>query len=44
MINANFFLGLPVSYNGLCDVYPPKIKELLNNKNYPVYKKLLLSS
>ena len=44
MINANFFLGLPVSYNNLCDVYPPKIKDILNNKDYPVYKKLLLSS
>ena len=44
MINANFFLGLPVSFKGLCDIYPPKIKDLLNNKDFPVYKKLLLSS
>ena len=44
MINSNFFLGLPVSFNGICNVYPPKIKEILNSKDYPVYKKLLLSS
>ena len=44
MINASFFLGLPVPFQGICEVYPPKINELLNNKDYPVYKKLLLSS
>lgn len=44
MINSNFFLGLPVPFGKICDVYPPKIKDLLNNKNYPVYKKLLLTS
>ena len=44
MINSNFFLGLPVSFNEICNVYPPKINEILNSKDYPVYKKLLLSS
>lgn len=44
MIDSNFFLGYPNQYESICKVYPPKIKDILNEKNYPVYKKLLLSS
>ena len=44
MINPNFLLGHPVQFNTLCKIYPPKIGEILDNINYPVYKKLLLSS
>ena len=44
MIDPNFLLGYPVPFKNLCSVYPPKIKEILNSKDYPVYKKLFLSS
>ena len=44
MIDPNFFLGYPVAFGNICSVYPPKIKDILNNKNYPVYKKLFFSS
>ena len=44
MIDPNFFLGLPVPFFDLCNVYPPKVKDILNTKDYPVYRKLLLSS
>ena len=44
MIDSNFFLGYPSQFQDICKVYPPKIKDILNEKNYPVYKKLLLSS
>ena len=44
MINSNFFLGLPVPYKEICNVYPPKVTDILNEKDYPVYRKLLLSS
>lgn len=44
MIDSNFFLGYPSQYENICKVYPPKIKDILNEKNYPAYKKLLLSS
>ena len=44
MINANFFLGYPVPFKTICNVYPPKIKDILNDNNYAVYKKLLLNS
>ena len=44
MINPNFFMGLPVSFKNICQVYPPKIKDILSTKDYPIYKKLLLNS
>lgn len=44
MINANFFLGLPVAFQDICSVYPPKVKDILNTKNYSVYRKLFLGS
>ena len=44
MIDSNFFLGYPSQYENICKVYPPKIKDILNEKNYPAYKRLLLSS
>ena len=44
MINPSFFTGRPVPFNDICEVYPPKVKDILDNKDYPVYKKLLLSS
>lgn len=44
MINSNFFLGYSVDFGNICKVYPPKIKEIINEKNYPVYKKLFFSS
>ena len=44
MIDPNFFLGYSVAFGDICSVYPPKIKDILNNKNYPVYKKLFFCS
>lgn len=43
MIDPNFFLGYPVPFKDICKVYPPKVKDILNNKDFPVYKKLFLS-
>lgn len=44
MINARFLLGYPENFGNVCKVYSPKIKDILNDINYPVYRKLLLSS
>ena len=44
MIDPYSFLGEPIDFKGICKIYPPKIKELLSEQAYPVYKKLLLSS
>ena len=44
MINSNFFLGLPERFLDLCYIYPPKVKDILTSRDYPVYKKLFLTS
>ena len=44
MINARFLLGYPEDFQGICKVYSPRIKDILSNVDYPVYRKLLLSS
>ena len=44
MIDSNAFLGLPMDFQRLCKIYPPKIKEILTEINYPVYRKIFLSS
>ena len=44
MINGFAFLGLPISFNGICNIYPPKIKEVLEEKNYQVYRKIFLTT
>ncbi len=44
MIDGNSFLGLPFQFKHICKIYPPKIKDLLIEENYPVYKKLFLST
>ena len=44
MIDASFFLGYSLPFGNICEVYPPKIKDIINNKNYPVYKKLFFIS
>lgn len=44
MIDPYSFLGRPINFNDLCKIYPPKIQEVLDEKNYPVYRKLFLSS
>ena len=44
MINANFLLGYPVSFQNVCKVYPPKIKEILEDNKYYLYKKILFNT
>ena len=44
MIDSYAFLGLPIDFNGLCKIYPPKISDILNEQNYPIYKKFFFNS
>ena len=44
MINEKFFLGYPINFENKCSVYPPKIKEIVETTNFPVYKKILTLS
>ena len=44
MIDSYSFLSIPFQFQNVCKIYPPKIKEILSEPNYPVYKKLFFSS
>ena len=44
MIDARCFLARPIKFKNICKIYPPKIKDVLDDENYPVYRKLFLSS
>ena len=44
MIDSNAFLGLPFWFQTICQIYPPRIKDILTEKNYPVYRKILFST
>ena len=44
MIDAYSFLGRPIQFEDICKIYPPKIKDILDEQNYSVYRKLFLSS
>ena len=44
MIDSNAFLGLPIRFKSICKIYPPKIQEILTEENYPVYRKLFLTT
>lgn len=43
-MNERFFLGYPVEFKNLCLIYPPKIKEVINTKNYGLYNHILTLS
>ncbi len=41
MINPNCFIGIPILFKNEYKIYPPKIKEVLNNKDFSKYRNLL---
>lgn len=42
--NALVFLKKPVSFNGLFNLYPPSVDEVIGNSKYPLYLKILTTS
>ena len=44
MIDSYSFLSIPFQFQNVCKIYPPKVKEILSESNYPVYKKLFFNS
>lgn len=44
MINANFFIGRPITFKNICKVYPPRINDIIDNQDYPIYRQILLQS
>ena len=43
-MNEQFFLGYPVEFKNLCLVYPPKVKDVVANKAYGIYSRILTFS
>ena len=41
---TGFFINVPIEFEKLCLVYPPKVKEVLGNQNFGVYEKILTMS
>ena len=44
MIDANFMLGYPREFKNICLIYPPKVKDVVANKQYAYYAKFLTLS
>ena len=44
MINANFFIGLPVNFKDIAFVYPPTVFDMVGNTKVPLYRQLLTVS
>ena len=44
MINEAFFLKLPIDFKDKCKIYPPSVNEIVGNKRFSMYKKVLTLS
>lgn len=44
MIDERVFLGFPKNFDNLCKIYPPKIKDVVGNDKFPLYKRVLTLS
>lgn len=44
MINEKVFLQIPLDFEKGVKIYPPTVKEVFENKYFPMYRQLLLSS
>lgn len=38
MINTEYFMGLPKKFKDICSIYPPLVKEVVENDNYSKYE------
>ena len=41
MINEKFFLNLPKDFNGKVKIYPPTVKQVVENEHFSQYRYLL---
>lgn len=44
MIDERVFLGFPKNFDNLCKIYPPKIKDVIGNDKFPLYKRIFTLS
>ena len=41
MINAAVFMGEPLSFRNKCNIYPPKVRDVMSNPKYGSYLHIL---
>ena len=39
MTNSNFFIGAPIKAWNLCKIYPPKVREIIEEEEYAFFVK-----
>ena len=42
MINDKVFLGYPIDFKDICKIYPPKVSDVVENKDFSIYQSLFL--
>ena len=40
MIDERVLLGFPIDFNGICQVYPPTVNDVVGNKDFGIYQSL----
>lgn len=40
MINEKVFLGLPIEFEDICSIYPPKVNDVVGNDDFMIYQSL----
>ena len=40
MINEKIFLGYPIDFKGICQIYPPTVNDVVGNKDFLIYQSL----
>lgn len=44
MIDERIFLGYPIDFKDICQIYPPTVNDVVGNKEFEIYKSLLTMS
>ena len=40
MIDDRILLGFPIDFNGICQIYPPTVNDVVGNKDFGIYQSL----
>ena len=41
MIDVNSFLSIPFNFKGKCYIYPPTVRETMENELFPQFRRLM---
>jgi hypothetical protein len=40
MINEKIFLGFPIQFKDVCQIYPPTVNDVVGNEDFKIYESL----